>query len=148
MTRTTGRVSEEERAAVLERLVADEVRKPMEYFFHDCNAHRDAKLEQLRDDHGMAALGRWWILVELLSAAEGHLITVQRPQQWRRLANELECESTEECREFVGWLVECRLIDAEALANDHVMSARVMRNAERMAESAAKRKIGGAVGRK
>lgn len=138
------RMSDEERAAVLEQLVAEEVRKPMEYFFHDVNASSDAKLELLRDCCGWEAVGRWWALVEMLSKAEGHIIDVSRPQQWRRLSNALEFDDTRDCEEFVGRLVSCKLLDEDALANDHVMSARVIRNAERMAESAARRRLGAA----
>lgn len=135
------RMTDEERAAALESIVAEEVRRPLDYFAHDANASDDPKLQRLRDDHGWEAMGRWWRVVELLSAAEGHLIDVSRPQQWRRLAYALEFDGADECAEFVGWLAECGLVDRDALHGGHVMSARVMRNAERVAEGIAKGRL-------
>lgn len=137
----TGRMTPEERANLLEKLTAEEVSRPLDYFAHDANASDDPKLQRLRDEHGWDAMGRWWRVVELLSAAEGHLIDVSRPQQWRRLAYALELEGADDAAEFVGWLVECGLVDRDALRGGHVMSARVMRNAERVANDVAKRKL-------
>lgn len=135
--------TDKERQAMLEGLVAEELRKPMAYFFHDSNARSDPKLELLRDEHGWAAMGRYWALVELLAEADSHLIEVRRPQQWKRLANALEFEDVAEAREFVGWLEAVGLIDREALAGGHVMSARLHRNAEKMAEGIARKRLGG-----
>ena len=136
------KMTADERAAALERLIAEEVRKPMAYFFHDANARHDPKLELLRDEHGWDALGRWWALVEMLAEADGHLVEVTRPQQWRRLANALEFDSVADAEQFVGWLEECGLVDREALASGHVMSPRLFRNAERMAENTAHKRLG------
>lgn len=136
------KMTADERAAALERLIAEEVRKPMAYFFHDSNARHDPKLELLRDEHGWDALGRWWALVEMLAEADGHLVEVTRPQQWRRLANSLELESVDDAKQFVAWLEECGLVDHEALASGHVMSPRLFRNAERMAENTAHKRLG------
>ena len=132
------RMTDEERAALYEKFVAEEVRRPLDYFAHDSNASADPKLQRLRDEHGWAAMGRWWTLVEVLSAAEGHLVDVSRPQQWRRLANALEFDDAGECREFVAWLLALGLLDRDAMEGGHVMSARVMKNAERAAEGIAR----------
>lgn len=135
------RMSDEERAALLERFTAEEVTRPLDYFPHDSNASADPKLQRLRDDHGWAAIGRWWALVELLSAAEGHLVDVSRPQQWRRLANALEFDDVDECQAFVAALLDVGLIDRDAARGGHVMSARVMRNAEKVAEGIARGRV-------
>lgn len=132
------RMSDEQRANLFEKFLAEEVQRPLDYFAHDSNASSDPKLQRLRDDHGWAAIGRWWCLVELLSAAEGHIIDVSRPQQWTRLAHSLEMDTADEARAFIDWLLSVGLLDRDAMASGHVMSARVMRNAERFAEAAAK----------
>lgn len=141
MVADMARMTEEERAAAMERIVAEEVRRPLDYFAHDSNASDDPKLQRLRDECGWEAMGRFWRLVELLSAAEGHLVDVSRPQQWTRLAHALEYDGADAAREFVARLVDCGLVDRDALENGHVMSARVIRNAERVAEGIAKGRV-------
>lgn len=135
------RMSDEERTNLFEKYMAEEVQRPLDYFAHDSNASADPKLQRLRDDHGWDAIGRWWCLVELLSAADGHIIDVSRPQQWRRLANAMEFETAESAEEFVSWLLSVGLLDQDAMGSGHLMSARVMRNAERVAEGIAKGRL-------
>lgn len=133
---------DEARRAKYEELYDEEVLRPMDFFPHDCNASDDPKLQRLRDEHGWEAMGRWWRIVEAMSAAQGHYLDVSREAQWARLAATLELEGADRAREFVGWLAECGLVDREALGNNHVMSARVIRNAEYVARRVASRRLG------
>ena len=56
-------MTEEEERDRYERMVEDEERRPLTYFKHDALAHDDPKLQDLRDEHGMGAYGRYWLLV-------------------------------------------------------------------------------------
>lgn len=132
----------DERKALMEQLVSEEVMRPMDYFPHYVNASSDPKLQRLRDDHGWESVGRWWFLVELLHAAEGHAIDVSRPAQWRRLSNELEFDDVTQCRDFIAWLSALRLIDKDALEGGHVINKRVVENAEFYAKKRAAGRIG------
>jgi len=44
------------------------------YFSHDANARHDPRLTQLKICHGMAAIGVWWNMVEMLREADGYCL--------------------------------------------------------------------------
>lgn len=135
--------TEEEKAARYAELLQEELGKPMRYFFHDVDAHEDEKLEELRDAHGFDALGRWWLLAEILAGRQWHRLETRRTRGWERLARLLEYDTREQAQEFVGWLVELDLLDRESYERDgYVRSERMDRNAYQMAESAASKRLG------
>ena len=135
--------SEQERAEKLTEFLQEEVGKPMRYVFHDTDAHDSDELRQLRYEHGWEALGRWWTLVELLGRREWHRYDVRRPCGWRMLAEDLSFQSEDECREFVGWLLDLGLLHRESFEESgYVRSERIERNAYQMAENAAQGRLG------
>ena len=140
------RPTEQEKAEKFRELLQEEIGKPMRYVKHDADAHRDPKLEDLRDLHGFDALGRWWLLVELLASRQFHRYETDRPNGWARLAHDLEFfgdDAEERCREFVGWLLELRLLHAESFEDcGYVRSERIERNAYEMAEVSAYGRVG------
>ncbi len=132
----------EEQVAKRNQLYYEELAKPLRYVSHDCNAHDDPKLQDLRDDHGFAALGRWWLLVELLGGREGHRYDLARPNGWRRLSQDLEFgrneQAVEECKEFVDVLFELDLVNRELFANACTLASdRIDRNAREVARDIA-----------
>jgi hypothetical protein len=123
----------------------EEICRPLKYVKHDTNAHDDPKLQDLRDDHGFDALGRWWLLVELLAGRVNHCYDIRRPNGWRRLAHDLEFGRTEEgvrqCKEFIATLLDLHLLDQASYADfHHVRSARIDRNADEYARDVAQRR--------
>lgn len=138
--------SAEERQRRYEELLQEELGKPMAYVFHDANASADERLEDLREVGGFEALGRWWLLVERLAARQWHRYDIRRPSGWKRLARDLEFDgdgAVDACREFVEYLVALGLLDQESYRESgSVHSARLDRNAYRMAENAASKRLG------
>ena len=123
---------------------AECVEEPMKFVFHDVNAHDDPKLQDLRDDHGFEALGRWWLLVELLASREGHAYDVSRKNGWRRLAQDLEYgrANEEECQDFIEVLAGLGLLNTEAFERGEVRSARIDSNASDYARNVADKRLG------
>lgn len=127
----------------------EHLQKPMEFFPHDSDAHRDDALRRLVMEHGMAFYGRWWLLVELLTAKKGHAYDVGDETGWRLLSMDMSAlcpMGPGECREFVAELAGHGLLDAEMLGEGKVVSARVCRNTSYASEIAARRAAGGAKG--
>ena len=137
--------TEREREEAYQEFFAEEVGKPLKYVRHDVDAHRDGKLEVLRDLHGFEALGRWWLLVELLAGRRDHRYDMLLPRSWERLARDLEydgADAVERCREFVGWLYDLSLIHRESFdESGYVRSERIERNACELADEVAKRRM-------
>lgn len=138
--------TEQEKAEKLQEIMQEEMGKPLRYVKHDVDAHRDPKLEDLRDLHGFDALGRWWLLVELLASRQWHRYETDRPNGWARLAHDLEFfgdDAEERCREFIGWLLELRLLHQESFEEGgFVRSERIERNAYEMVEKSAQGNLG------
>lgn len=124
----------------------EEVTKPLDYIIHDTNAHDDPKLQDLRDDHGFDALGRYWLLAELLAGRVNHCYDVGRPNGWRRLAHDLEygrsAEGVQACQAFVATLLSLGLLDRSSYADfKHVRCARIDRNADKYAREVAHKRF-------
>jgi hypothetical protein len=68
--------------------------KEVPWFRHDFNARRDPKLVALRLEQGMAGLGRYWNLVELLREQPGYRLQMTR---WttKQLGEEWDCQPDE-----------------------------------------------------
>lgn len=137
--------TEREREEAYQAFFAEEVGKPLKYVRHDVDAHRDGKLEDLRDLHGFEAMGRWWLLVELMAGRKDHRYDMRRAKAWERLARDLEYDgedAVERCREFVGWLYDLSLIHRESFdESGYVRSERIERNACELADEVAKRRM-------
>lgn len=134
---------EEDRARAYQRYYEDALGEPMDWVRHDSNARTDEALEALRDELGFEGYGRWWLLVELLSARKGHGYDIGRPHGWEHLAHDMEWE-VEPTKGFVRWLLDHSLLSRESFeAFDYVRSERIMRNAEEYAESVAAKRLGG-----
>lgn len=144
----TDEEAEERRAreAVRQGFFDEEYRKPMRYFKHDTNACDDPKLQDLRDEYGFEAYGRWWLLVEHLAGRVNHCYDVSRENGWRRLARDLEFDrgtsGIDQCREFIATLYGLGLISRQSYDEfEHVRSVRLDRNAEEYAEGVAGKKF-------
>lgn len=120
--------------------------EPLRWVQHDVTAAADPDLCRLRDAHGMEALGRWWVLVELIASARGHSVDVSTTPAWARLAGKLEFygpDAVEECRAFVGALYDLDLINRESFEEfGRIRSRRIDRNAEFAAKDVANGKLG------
>ena len=138
--------SDDEKAEKYQEFLQEEIGKPMRYVFHDVDASDDEKLEQLRDEHGFEAMGRWWLLVERMAGRKWHRFETRRAHGWERLARALEFDgddAVERCKEFIGWLLELELLHRDSFEEcGYVRSERIERNAYQMAEGTAGRMLG------
>lgn len=137
--------SEEERG-MWQQFYDEAVRLPMDYVMHDTDASYDDKLREAAADGGWAFYGMWWRLVELLTARDGHCYDVSSERGWMFLALDMSnfcMVSVDECKEFVQSLVAYGLLDRESFEKfHHVVSRRVIRNADEYAKKVAKARLG------
>lgn len=138
--------SEAEKRARWREVYDAAVGEPLRWLQHDAAAHDDAALCELRDVHGMAAFGRWWLLCEKLAGRKGHAYDVSAPHGWARLARDLEFGSGDavaECEAFVAELARLDLINRTSFAEfRRVRNSRIDRTAEKAAEDAANGALG------
>ena len=138
-------MTEQEIAEARERYLAEGMEMPLKYLVHDVGAHRDAALMELRDEHGMEAYGRYWLLMEVIAERRGHRVDVKRPNGWARLARDLELEGPDEARAFVERLLELNLVSRASYARGLVAVNRIDRTAEEAARDYASGKVGALV---
>ena len=129
-----------------ELFVAEAMRASVPHLFHDSAAHRDASLRRLVRDGGMAAYGRYWLLVELLTGSPEHRYDLSDDVGWELLAQDmgrLEPMGVDECKAFVGDLYRYDLISREHYDElSELLITRVVRDVQRYAEGTAKKKLG------
>lgn len=130
-----------------QRFYEEFLAKPLDYVRHDANARLDESLRRGVVDHGLEFSGRWWVLVECLSAKHGHRYDVSDETGWRILALDLStCGvpwGVDECKEFVGQLASLGLVNAELLDERHVVcNDRLCREVDGYATAAAGKKLG------
>lgn len=142
----------DDRAELYDALLAEELRKPVEYFKHDVSAHDDDALLSLVYEHGMAYYGLYWLLAEKLYERKSHMYDLGEPAEAHRLAADLGSMhpiSREDALAFVQRLAEHGLIDREVFAESgRVIMARVAENVRQVAEMKASRRLGGAMRRR
>lgn len=83
------------------------------YFRHDSNARHDPKMLILAKEYGMAGVGRFWCLIEILREQEDYVFSIEEKHNRRALKHELDFKSDEELEEFLEFLVETSLIVRE-----------------------------------
>lgn len=136
----------EEESAVYQSYYEEALSAPMDYVVHDTNASFDDKLREAAADGGWEFYGRWWRLVELLTAKDGHCYDVSTERGWRFLACDMGnfCPvSVAECKDLVDTLLEYGLLDRVSYEeHKHVVSRRVIRNADGYAKKVAKARLG------
>ena len=129
-----------------ELFMDEAMRSSVPHVFHDSNAHRDAALRRLVRDGGMAAYGRYWLLVELLTSSPAHRYDVSDEFGWEMLAQDmsrLEPMTVDECKAFVGDLYRYDLLSREHYDElSELLITRVLRDVQRYAEGTAKKKLG------
>ena len=129
-----------------ELFMDEAMRSSVPHVFHDSSAHRDAALRRLVRDGGMAAYGRYWLLVELLTSSPAHSYDVSDEFGWEMLAQDmsrLEPMGVDECTAFVGDLYRYDLISRDHYDElSKLLITRVMRDVQRYAEGTAKKKLG------
>ena len=135
-------MSEQAKAEQWQAFYSEELGKPLRFVRHDTNSHEDSDLEELRDELGMEAYGRWWLLVEHLGKRRGHSYDVTRPNGWARLARDLEFKNVEGCKRFVTWLVDHDLLHRGLAEEGRIVNERLCRDAEDYAREAANGRIG------
>lgn len=140
--------AKEREAAMMayEGFLEDSREEPIKYFKHDASAHDDEALYRLVDRHGMAWYGWYWVLVELLTCRRKHYYDVSDNAGWRRLARDMSCMAdmdSDECREFIAELSAMELVSSRHLNElGHVAIERILRDAEKYAESVASKRLG------
>lgn len=129
-----------------ELFMDEAMRSSVPHVFHDSSAHRDASLRRLVRDGGMAAYGRYWLLVELLTSSPAHRYDVSDEFGWEMLAQDmsrLEPMDVDECKAFVGDLYRYDLLSREHYDElSELLITRVLRDVQRYAEGTAKKKLG------
>lgn len=122
--------------------------EPMKFIRHDVNAHDDPALLELCLENGHGFYGLYWLLVEGITAREGHyydLATATGEFALRRDLSALGEVDAGQCIAFVEALAGKGLIDAESWrANRRVMIERVLRDADTYAKGVASKKMGAA----
>lgn len=80
------------------------------YFQHDANARHDPKLLMLAKECGMAGIGRWWCLVEILREQQDYMFDISERHNLKALKHELNFTSDDDFTKFLDELVELCLI--------------------------------------
>lgn len=129
-----------------ELFMDEAMRSSVPHVFHDSSAHRDASLRRLVRDGGMAAYGRYWLLVELLTSSPAHRYDVSDEFGWEMLAQDmsrLEPMNVDECKAFVGQLYHYDLISRDHYDElSQLLITRVIRDIQNYADSVARKKLG------
>ena len=129
-----------------ELFMDEAMRSSVPHVFHDSSAHRDASLRRLVRDGGMAAYGRYWLLIELLTSSPAHRYDVSDEFGWEMLAQDmsrLEPMTVDECKAFVGQLYHYDLISRDHYDElSQLLITRVIRDIQNYADSVARKKLG------
>lgn len=113
------------------------------YFQHDANARHDPKLLMLAKECGMAGIGRWWCLVEILREQEDYTFDVSEKHNMKALRHELSFETEDELNTFLDELVELCLIRR---FDGKILSHALMKRMGRLEEARNKRQLAGQKG--
>lgn len=125
------------------------LQSPKAWFPHDADAHRDPALRRIAKREGMAIVGWFWTLAELLHGCKGHAYDVSDDEGWDMLAADMSTLApvdAEEAKRIVAELARVGLLSAEELGDGRVASMRVARNIAASADSAARKAAGGVLG--
>lgn len=129
-----------------ELFMDEAMRSSVPHVFHDSSAHRDAALRRLVRDGGMAAYGRYWLLVELLTSSPAHRYDVSDEFGWEMLAQDmsrLEPMTVDECKAFIGQLYHYDLISRDHYDElSQLLITRVIRDIQKYADNVARKKLG------
>lgn len=129
-----------------ELFMDEAMRSSVPHVFHDSSAHRDAALRRLVRDGGMAAYGRYWLLVELLTSSPAHRYDVSDEFGWEMLAQDmsrLEPMTVDECKAFIGQLYHYDLISRDHYDElSQLLITRVIRDIQNYADNVARKKLG------
>jgi hypothetical protein len=109
------------------------------YFPHDYNARNDHKVQVLLMDHGAAAYGIYWALVEILHEEESHSIDMNSQVFFKSFSKQL-ATTTEQVMKIIEQGIDVELFYKDG---NELMSERVNRNIQHRAEiSLSKSKAG------
>lgn len=130
--------------------IAQASKAQIPHFMHASLAHQSAALRRLVRKHGMAAYGRYWLLVELLMSSPEHSYDVSDSIGWEMLADDLgrleRIDPADAC-EFIEELAALGLISREHLDEcSKVVSLDVLADVEKYAYATAKKKLGAWIG--
>lgn len=124
-----------------EDALAEDARKPMDYFSHDADAASDIKCRKLIRRCGMAGYGRWWRLCELLASASGHAVSARTEEEVEMLADDLMFDDPSELVDFLSTLCEIGLLSG--MGDGEFTSERMLQNALKVGAKRAAGRLGG-----
>lgn len=140
-------MTENEEAILREKLIDEEVGKPLQYVKHDTNAHEDEKILALVDEGGLAWYGLYWLMVESIAGRKGHVYDIDNANEHHRLhanLNKLTPVDGGEIDRFIEFCASVGLIDQLAFKEyGKVAIPRIIDNGRAAAYSKAARRLGG-----
>ncbi|MDY6957650.1 MAG: DnaD domain protein [Halobacteriota archaeon] len=91
----------------------------MKWFEHSCDAHGNPTERKILRIYGMAGLGRYWTLQEIIGkdigqAKDGKDGYLKNDYDWELLTEDLKFDTSEELKGFLQYLAEINAIDIEA----------------------------------
>jgi Domain of unknown function (DUF4373) len=115
------------------------------YFRHDANARHDPKLSALSAIHGMAGIGRFWCMVEILREQTNYQLNIENKFNRAALQRELQFPTLEEFNDFLADLLEIGLfVEHEGL----ITSLSLIKRMEHLETTRDKRASAGSKGGK
>jgi len=115
----------------------------MTYIPHDVDASCDPKCIALVEESGMAAYGRYWMLLELFARSSDGFIDLAQPGATATIRRELRFSNARLLEAFLATLAKIGLIDADMLDRGKVMSDSFLRRREQMEANYLNGKKGG-----
>lgn len=86
----------------------------MKWFKHETDAHTNLKLQTLIRDHGAAAYGYYWFLIELVGK-EGDNFRIISGKSWNKFAEIMLQIDSKKQQEYLDAIADLGLIDKKAL---------------------------------
>lgn len=107
------------------------------YFSHDCNASQDPKLMMLLSECGLAGIGMYWTLIEILHQQPEGKITLDAYKAYIKFYSHYENGNLDNIEQM---LIKCGTLVEQ---DNYVFSKRVQRNQEYRREISKKRSFAG-----
>lgn len=106
----------------------------MKWFEHHCDAHENRKLRKLKRTYGMAGIGQYWTLMEIIGKEIGRPNNedgyLKSDYDLALLADDLMFDSTDEVRVFLGFLAEISAIDKDAWETGRVSCPKLVQRCD------------------
>jgi hypothetical protein len=116
------------------------------YFSHDYNATSDPRIMELLSDCGLAGVGIYWILVEILHQQETSLISKNSFQKYIKFYANFENRGDHFLQKLEKSLLDSELFEEDS--NGNIFSKRVLKNKEFRENEKKKKSEAGRIGGK